>query len=85
MSFSDKKKHKPIRMCINCRVRLEQEKLLRLQCQNQKITTFLNKGRSFYLCQKCLEIKKEAIKKRIYKMCKNSEINISEELMYMFQ
>jgi len=85
MSFLDKKKHKPIRMCINCRVRLEQKKLFRLQCQNKNLTIFSNKGRSFYLCQKCLEIKKKAIKKRIYKICKDSEINISEELIYIFQ
>jgi len=85
MSFSDTKKHKPIRMCINCRIRFEKTKLLRLQCKNKNITSFSNKGRSFYLCQKCLETKKEAIKKRIYKICKNFEINVSEELIYIFQ
>ncbi len=60
---------KPIRMCVNCRVRMEQRELLRLQCINRELVQFTNSGRSIYLCRNC-HTKDTAIK-RIYKLCDN--------------
>ena len=52
-------KSKPIRMCVACRGRFEQEKLLRLQQNTSNIPIlFTGKGRSFYLCPACIEDKK---------------------------
>ena len=62
----------PIRMCINCRKRMEQHSLVRLQCIDGEVRPFhQNSGRSFYICHNCLEDKK--IVRKIVKICPNSE------------
>jgi len=48
-------KRKPIRMCIACRKREKQQELIRLQKENNSLIWYSGKGRSFYLCTKCLE------------------------------
>lgn len=47
--------HVPIRMCVQCRTRMEQRNLIRLQCKVNRVQTFDGKGRSLYVCASCLE------------------------------
>ncbi len=58
----------PIRMCINCKKRFLQNDLLRLQCEDKKITKYKGFGRSFYICKECLNNKNLA--KNLAKICK---------------
>ena len=46
-------KQKPIRMCIQCRSRLAQTNLLRLQCIDGELCRYKGFGRSFYICEDC--------------------------------
>ena len=52
-------KNEPIRMCIACRERKPQQKLLRLQEKNSNIFPYSGQGRSFYLCSGCRENEKK--------------------------
>jgi len=68
----------PIRMCISCRNRKEQNLLLRLQCKDYKLLKYDGFGRSFYICEECqdktlqnIEIKK--IKKALFRECKKKD------------
>jgi len=61
----------PIRMCINCRKRIEQKSLFRFQCNNGELIPYQNKGRSFYICKECL--KRDSTLKKIIKLCGNSK------------
>lgn len=42
-----------IRMCVQCRERLAQNTLLRLQSFEHNISPFTGVGRSFYVCKNC--------------------------------
>ena len=53
------RKNEPIRMCIACREREPQQKLLRLQEKNSNIFPYSGQGRSFYLCNGCRENEKK--------------------------
>ncbi len=64
--------NKPLRMCISCRQRDTQEKLLRLQCENSHLSPFRGSGRSFYLCNTCQEDQKKVIK-ALMRQCKSGE------------
>jgi len=46
-------KSKPIRMCIACRSRNEQDSMLRLQYIEDKVISYRGYGRSFYICVSC--------------------------------
>jgi predicted RNA-binding protein YlxR (DUF448 family) len=64
--------YQPIRMCIGCRIRLNQEELYRFQCIDKKIESFENgRGRSFYVCNECLNGKKPL--KQVTKLCGKKE------------
>ncbi|HHB93937.1 MAG TPA: DUF448 domain-containing protein [Campylobacterales bacterium] len=52
-------KNEPIRMCIACRERDLQKKLIRLQQNNNNIFPYTGQGRSFYLCSLCSENEKK--------------------------
>ena len=72
------KKHTPVRMCISCKERLEQNRLIRLQCKNKKIITYSNEGRSFYICKNCLSSNKnDKIIKSLLRYCKTDKKSIS--------
>jgi predicted RNA-binding protein YlxR (DUF448 family) len=64
-------------MCIVCRCRLEKENLLRLQCKDKKLVSFIGNGRSFYLCKTCLDDNLESgrkkLEKSLFKECKNKD------------
>ena len=57
------KKHKPIRMCVNCRERFLQTDLIRLQKDGDKVYKYKGIGRSFYICKDCLENSNFLLKK----------------------
>jgi len=69
--------HQPTRMCVSCRERDSQSKLLRLSCFDGKISLYLQRGRSFYLCSSCLEDEKR-LSKTLMRQCRS---NRKEELM----
>jgi len=52
-------KNEPIRMCIACRERDLQKNLIRLQQDNNTISPYTGKGRSFYLCSICSKNEKK--------------------------
>lgn len=67
-----------IRMCVVCRKRVAQSSLLRLQIRDNMLTNFTNTGRSFYLCEGCVE-SKHCIKAicKINKITNNDMINLT--------
>ena len=64
--------HQPTRMCVSCRQREEQSKLLRLRCVDGELSSFNGVGRSFYLCATCLEDEKK-ISKVLMRQCRNNQ------------
>jgi hypothetical protein len=63
----------PIRMCVGCRERFLQNELIRLQYDKvtKKIERFSGVGRSFYLCETCLN--KGTLYKSICKVCRTTK------------
>jgi predicted RNA-binding protein YlxR (DUF448 family) len=59
---------KPIRMCINCRNRFLQENLYRLYCKDKEVVKWQGVGRSFYICNNCINNKN--LYKKISAICK---------------
>ena len=53
------KKLQPSRMCITCRSRHPQNTLIRLRQDGSKVVAFDGKGRSFYLCNDCVNNEKK--------------------------
>lgn len=47
--------HVPIRMCIQCRGRYEQQSLIRLQCKEKRVVAYDGAGRSLYVCLTCIQ------------------------------
>jgi predicted RNA-binding protein YlxR (DUF448 family) len=68
----------PIRTCISCRIRCEQKMLIRFQCIDKNLSSFSKNGRSFYLCNDCLENKKKC-EKALFRQCRN-KTNYFEQL-----
>ncbi len=62
----------PIRMCISCRERHQQKLLIRLQCNEGLLEAFKKSGRSFYICNTCLDNEKKVIKS-LMRQCKSGE------------
>jgi len=61
-----------VRTCIVCRIKLSQQILNRIQCQDKKLTKFTGSGRSFYICNDCLQNEKK-VEKALYRQCKNKD------------
>jgi predicted RNA-binding protein YlxR (DUF448 family) len=61
-----------IRTCVVCRKKIAQKLLNRLQCKDKKLTTYTGIGRSFYLCNSCLEDETK-VEKALYRNCKNKD------------
>ena len=61
---------KQIRTCVSCRNKFFQDNLLRLQCIDKNVVLFTKQGRSFYLCNDCIDDDKKVIKS-LYRQCKN--------------
>ncbi len=64
--------NQPLRMCISCRDRQNQEKLLRLQCIDGSIEVFKGSGRSFYLCKNCL-LEEKKVLKALMRQCRSGD------------
>jgi predicted RNA-binding protein YlxR (DUF448 family) len=61
-------------MCVACRERYEQKSLLRLQCQQQHLSSYCGEGRSFYLCFSCTENEKK-VTRALARACKSGDMN----------
>jgi len=61
-----------MRTCVVCRIKLTQKLLNRLQCKDQKLTAFTGIGRSFYVCDSCLD-NESKLEKALYRHCKNKD------------
>ncbi len=72
-----------IRMCIVCRGRFKQNKLQRLRCFEGEIIKYNNFGRSFYLCQECINTESNVLIKKVNKICKNRAMD-TEKLKEIF-
>jgi len=59
---------KPVRMCIRCRERFDQDKLFRLQCKERRLLAYSGVGRSFYICSTCMKDTK--LSKNLARICK---------------
>ncbi len=64
--------HRPTRMCVSCRQRDAQSHLIRLQCLNGSLKTFMGNGRSFYLCKDCISQEKKVLK-ALMRQCKSGD------------
>ncbi|MCF6330860.1 MAG: hypothetical protein L3I99_04860 [Sulfurimonas sp.] len=72
-----KKLHQIIRMCISCRGRNIQKNMQRLQCVDGILKIFDGDGKTFYLCDNCLDDDKKLLK-ALMRQCKSSN---KEKLM----
>jgi len=64
-------KTQPVRMCILCRNRKQQNDLQRFQCKENRLLRFTGNGRSFYLCAQCLDNKR--VNRVLARQCKTAE------------
>ena len=79
---------KTLRTCIFCRSKIEQKKMLRLKCHDKKLVQFDHNGRSFYICDDCIEEIEQSpigqkdykrLEKTLFRKCKNQD-NYLEQL-----
>ena len=75
------KNSQPTRMCITCRSRHPQNTLIRLKQEDDEIVAYDGKGRSFYLCDICVNNDKKinGLVKR-FKQDKERFIKLLKEL-----
>ncbi|MEA3352271.1 MAG: hypothetical protein U9Q33_00440 [Campylobacterota bacterium] len=67
----------PIRTCICCRGKFDKKLLNQMQCIDKKLEKFTGVGRSFYVCDDCINhIKK--LEKALYRQCKNKDDYIGQ-------
>ena len=66
----------PVRMCIVCKARDPQSELLRLQTNEGMLRVFKQVGRSFYVCNDCIESNNKQLKKALLQKCKKLDQNI---------
>jgi len=52
---------------------MAQKLLNRLQCKDKKLIPFSGIGRSFYICDSCLEDDTTKVEKALYRHCKNKD------------
>jgi predicted RNA-binding protein YlxR (DUF448 family) len=71
-----------IRMCVTCKKRDFQKNLYILQCKNNEIVKFTGSGRSFYVCNECINSKK--FLKYLSKLCnlKKEEIILQKRSLF---
>jgi len=67
-----KKFNQPLRMCISCRTKDAQNKMLRLQYTNGSLERFTGYGRSFYLCNECI-LSEKKVTKSLMRQCKSPD------------
>jgi len=69
-------KNNPVRMCIVCKARIPQSELLRLQVDQGGLRAFTKVGRSFYVCDDCIDTNNKQLKKALLQKCKKLDQNI---------
>jgi predicted RNA-binding protein YlxR (DUF448 family) len=69
-----------IRMCVACRKRDLQDNLYRLQCKSNELIPFSGKGRSFYVCENCINSKKFI--NYVSKICNLNKQKIKEMIFH---
>jgi uncharacterized protein len=75
-----------LRTCVVCKGKFEQKELLRLKCEDKKLLFYNNYGRSFYICNDCVESLKsdingkdyKKIEKSLCKECKNKDKYVTQ-------
>lgn len=72
------KKNIPIRTCIVCKGKFEQNRLHRFRINNYNFIE-QNSGRSFYLCDLCIKENDKILKKAISKFVKNPNLEKLKE------
>jgi predicted RNA-binding protein YlxR (DUF448 family) len=66
-------------MCIGCKERMNQNEMLRLKCENKKLVSYDHYGRSFYICNKCIEHaltenkNQKKLEHALYRVCKSKD------------
>lgn len=66
----------PIRMCINCKERLPQVLLQRVQVVERELVAFSKVGRSFYICKACIINNEKKLVKVLNNKCKTNHKHI---------
>jgi predicted RNA-binding protein YlxR (DUF448 family) len=61
-----------LRTCIVCRGKKDQKELFRLKCEDKKLVPYNNYGRSFYICNDCIEVLQSDINQKAYKKIEKS-------------
>jgi len=61
-----------LRTCIVCRNKNEQKELFRLKCEDKKLVSYNNYGRSFYICRDCINLLQSDINQKTYKKIEKS-------------
>ena len=78
---------KPIRTCVVCREKFQQNTMLRLKCEDKKLVPFDYNGRSFYICTDCVSILEHSqdnqkdykkLEKALFRVCKNKDDYIGQ-------
>ena len=77
---------KTLRTCIICKNKLEQKELIRLKCEDKKLSFYDNFGRSFYICNECSSKLHsdingkdyKRIEKSLCKECKNKDKYVTQ-------
>ena len=72
--------HKPVRMCIVCRQKFLQDKLIRIQCVEGKLVKWQGYGRSFYICPECKDNKKFV--RYVSKLCNSSKEEAKKQIFH---
>ncbi len=75
-----------LRTCVVCRGKFEQKELLRLKCEEKKLSFYNNYGRSFYICVECQNLLQtdingkdfKRIEKSLCKECKNKDKYVTQ-------
>lgn len=65
------KNYIPIRMCAVCKIRLKQRELRRFRIINSSLFFGSGDGRSFYICEDCLNKDDKNLKKSLGKVARN--------------
>lgn len=77
---------KTLRTCVVCRNKFEQKELLRLKCEEKKLSFYDNSGRSFYICNACEKLLQldingkdyKKIEKSLCRECKNKDKYVTQ-------
>lgn len=70
-------KNNPIRTCVSCKLKAPQPILKRYRVVRSVLECGKGEGRSFYLCEECLQKDEKVLKKIIDKYIKGVSLEVS--------